>query len=68
MEMKQLKKESEDTNITLAKLKGACKDLQRDNEEYRKVMHENEGFRSLQETVVQLSGIMVSKKSDSLNT
>lgn len=66
LELKQVKSESEQLNISHNKIKNTCKDLAKDNEEMRKVLNSTEGYRNLEETVVQMSGMMVSKKNEHL--
>lgn len=66
VELKQVKSENEQLILERNKIKNTCKDLAKDNDEVRKVLNSNEGYRSLEETVVQMSGMMVSKKNEHL--
>ncbi len=53
--------------VAYVKAKNVCKELQRDNEELRKVLRDVNGFKSLEETVEQLSTVLFTKRNDQLN-
>ena len=38
-----------------------------ERDEYRKVVEEKEGFKGLENTVIELSNLLVSKKNENLN-
>ena len=49
--LNNLKIENDELNLELIKLKHTCKELSRDNEEYRKVLNDKEGYQTLEDTV-----------------
>ena len=50
--------------VAYVKAKNVCKELQRDNEEVRKVLRDANGFKSLEKTVEQLSTVLFAKRND----
>lgn len=44
LEAKQMRKESDEVNLQMVKVKNLCRELQKENEEMRKVLKDTDGF------------------------
>ena len=68
LEAKETKEENESLRVQLTKQRETIRDQANDLLELRRVLGSKEGFQMLENAVIEMSNLLVSKKNESLNT
>lgn len=68
LELRSAKREQEEASSRLAKLSVGYKEIRHENKEMRKILQANEGYKKLEETVLALTSMLVSKRNEHLST